>query len=697
MRSIFAVPKNIGEDTFTKKIIDYQDQYLFLTENNQLHSYVDLKQLKTGDKEYSNLHIDQIVSNAVSIDKLGVFKSEQTLSLSFIFKALGEPIVLVKDKNNEIIGYLRREDMLACMFREETRNINILRMLLASIPMGLFVVDEDCKIVNYNESGLEMIRSTEDLVMGKDARNIFHEEHINEIFATGKTILNQIRITDKMAVLVDYSPIETTSGSVDGAIIIIQDLPAVEKMSMEIENVKNLNNDMNAILSTIYDELVVIDRTGEILRHSENYNFDFWDSELNELVGKNIFDMEEKGNISPSITKLVLERKQKVSRVQEGKNGKKVLAVGNPIFNEAGEMQRVVVASRDITENTKLKTELKQTKEMTKKYKEELNRLKNKTDESPHEIIYCSSKMKQIVNQIEKVARFSSTVLIQGESGVGKEMIAREIHCKSDRFNKPFLTLNCGSIPENLLESELFGYTKGAFTGANEKGKKGYFEQADGGVLFLDEIGDMPLSLQVKLLRVLQEGEVVPIGSVTATTVDVQIIAATNKDLNDMVEKGTFREDLFYRIHVIPIHVPPLNERSEDIPLLAYHTLQKLNQRYNKKCYFSPDALTLLESYSWPGNIRELQNFVERLFVTTEDNVISAASVDQILSLVSKNKTKPVISEVIPLQKAKEDVENQLIRLAMEKYGTTIKAAEALNISQSAVSRKYHKLLHTNE
>ncbi|WP_029271071.1 sigma 54-interacting transcriptional regulator [Virgibacillus alimentarius] len=693
LRPIFAVSTNIEEEALLKKIATHQDPYLFLTENNRLRAYVDLKNLKTEKIDYSNLHINQIFSNAISIDKLGTFKLNQTLSLPFIFQALGQPIVLVKNEQNDITGYVRREDMLAGMFREETKNINILRVLLASIPMGLFVIDHEYKIVNCNESGLKMIRSEADEVMGKDARIIFHKEQVNEVFATGKTILNQIRITDEMGVLVDYSPIETSNGNVEGAIIIVQDLPMVEEMAMEIEAVKNLNSDMNAILSTIYDELVVVDHTGNILRHSENYIRDFWKGELNELVGKNILDLEKKGDISPSITKLVLEKKEKVSRVQEGKHGKKVLAVGNPIFNEKGELQRVVIASRDITENTKLKTELKQTREITKRYKQELTRLKTMTAEPSHEIIYCSAKMQQIVNQVEKIAKFSSTVLVQGESGVGKEMIARAIHQKSNRSNNPFLTINCGSIPENLLESELFGYTKGSFTGADMKGKQGYFEQAHEGILFLDEIGDMPMSLQVKLLRVLQESEVVPIGSVTAIPVDVQIIAATNKDLKGMVEKGTFREDLYYRIHVIPIRVPPLNERSEDIPLLAYHTLQKLNQRYDKNYHFSPDALNLLENYSWPGNIRELQNLIERLFVTADEDVITAALVDQFMSNGIVKKAKPMVNGIMPLQKAKEEVEEQLILLAMKKFGTTTKAAEALNISQSAVSRKYQKIL----
>lgn len=696
LKPIFSVSKDIEQESFFKKIADHKDHYLFLTEGKKIYAYVDLKNLKTQEKVNKKLHIDRVRDNAISIEKIGVFKADQVVSLPFIFQVLGEPIVLVKNHQDELIGYLRREDMLVGMFREENKNINILRMLLASIPMGIFVVDHDQRIVNCNESGLSMIRSEINRVMGVKASDIFNEKHLNRVFSTGTTILNQIHITNEMGVLVDYSPIESSKGNIEGAIIIVQDLPMVEDMAMEIESVKDLNRDMNAILSTIYDELLVVDNKGTLIRHSENYIPDFWKGELKELVGENLLDFETRGFFSPSVARLVLEKREKVSIVQETKNGKRILAVGNPIFNDNEELQRIVIASRDITENTKLKSELKQTKEITERYKQELNRLKNKADLSK-DIIYCSAKMQNIINQIEKLADFSSTVLIQGESGVGKELIARAIHTASNRSEKPFFTINCGAIPENLLESELFGYTKGSFTGADIKGKQGYFEQANEGVLFLDEIGDMPMSLQVKLLRVLQENEVVPIGSVTPIPIDVQIVAATNKDLKEMVEKDNFREDLYYRINVIPIHVPPLSERPEDIPLLAYHTIQKLNQRYDKNYHLSPDALSLLEGYSWPGNIRELQNVIERLFVTADDEVITAEFTGQFLKSETVKRIKPKITELIPLDEAKEEVEEQLIMLAMKKYRTTTKAAQALGISQSAVSRKYKRFSQKKE
>ncbi|ASN06223.1 sigma 54-interacting transcriptional regulator [Virgibacillus necropolis] len=695
LKPIFTVSRELEQEEFLKRITDHHGHYLFLEKHNEIYAYVDINNLAIKKWDSKEIRMKDILSKAVLIENTGVFESNQLVSIPFIFQVLGEPIVLVKDDNGNFTGYISREDMLVSMFREENTNTNLLKVLLASIPMGIFVVDHKHKIVNCNESGLKMIRSESEKIIGTRAETIFNQDHLKQVFSTGKTILNQIHITNDMGVIVDYSPIENSDGDVDGVIIIIQDLPMVESMAMEIETVKNLNQDLNAILSSIYDELLVVDSEGVLIRHSENYIKDFWKVNLKELVGESLLDLEERGFFSPSVARLVLEKKEKISIVQETENGKKILAIGNPIFNDRGILQRVVIASRDITENTKLKSELKQTKEITKRYKQELANLKNKTGTS-QDIIYCSSKMQKIVNQIKKISSFSSTVLIQGDSGVGKELIARAIHTESTRSEKPFLTINCGSIPENLLESELFGYVKGSFTGADEKGKKGYFEQANGGVLFLDEIGEMPMSLQVKLLRVLQENEVVPIGSVKPISINVQIVAATNQSLEKMIDRGVFREDLYYRINVIPIHVPPLRDRPEDIPLLAYHTIQKLNQRYDKNYHFSPDSLNLLEGYSWPGNIRELQNLIERLFVSADDQVITADLVVQFMNSGTVKRSKPMITGIIPLHEAKWEVEKQLIMLAMRKHRTTTKAAEVLGISQSAVSRKYKRILQQN-
>ncbi|MFS0863992.1 sigma 54-interacting transcriptional regulator [Fredinandcohnia sp. 179-A 10B2 NHS] len=677
--------EELENETVTSFIPEVQEPYLFLKQNNTIIGYLPIHAYKTGAS------VQEVTKSLIPINNISQFS--KNISLPGIFQMIGEPFALTRDEKGELCGYILREDVLAELFRQGNQNIDLLKVILTSIPMGILVVDREKNIVSYNDSALKMIKMAPENILHKSADEIFAKEHIENVFRTGSTVLNQLQITTTMSVLVDFSPIYTPENQVDGMIIIVQDLPMVEEMANEIEYIKDLNNDLHAILSSIYDEILVVNAKGELIRFSDTEISQFWGVELKSLLGKNIIELEQKGLFSPSVTRLVLEKKKKVSVVQETKAGKKILAVGKPIFDENGDLSRIIIASRDITETTKLKNELRHMREITDQYKRELDDMKTK-DLFYKKLIYCSTKMEQIMTQVKKIADFSSTVLIYGESGVGKEVIAQAIHQFGKRSKKPFLKLNCGAIPENLLESELFGYSKGAFTGAERNGKEGYFKQADGGVLFLDEIGEMPLHLQVKLLRVLQEQEVIPIGSTKPIKVDVQIIAATNKNLEKMVEKREFREDLFYRLNVIPIHIPPLRERSEDIPLLAFHFIQQLNERYNRNYHLTPDALNLLEVHSWPGNIRELQNMIERLVVSADDEAIDAEFVNRFLLLGSElKKTKPIVTKILPLQEALDSVEEQLILMAMKHYKTTTKAAKALGISQSSVSRKYQKLM----
>jgi len=665
------------------------EPFLFLRKQNQIFGYVQLNNIIQSNNKKKNIAISKMTSSSQSINS--VCRLSGQILLTELFQIIGEPISIVKEEEDMPISYILREDILAELFKQENKSVDLLKNILTSIPMGTFVVDKNKVIINCNDAGLKMMKSTLEKVINAKAETIFSGEQVENVFATGKTILNQIQINDDIGVLVDYSPI-FVDHEVEGVVIVVQDLPMVEEMASEIEYVKDLNKDLNAILSSIYDEILVVNRKGELIRYSENIIPGFWNVDLKELLGKSILEFGNQGFFTPSVTKLVLEKKKKVSIVQETINGRKVLAVGNPVFDENMEIERIIIASRDITETSRLKTELKEIKKISEQYKKELEDIKSK-DRFVKKLIYCSPKMEQIINQAKKIADFSSTVLLHGESGVGKEVIAQAIHQLGNRSSKPFLKLNCGAIPENLLESELFGYIKGAFTGADQN-KDGYFKQADEGVLFLDEIGEMPMHLQVKLLRVLQEQEVIPVGSTKPIKVNVQIIAATNKRLEKMVEERTFREDLYYRLNVIPLNIPPLRERIEDISLLAFHFLQQLNEKYNKSFHLTPDAINVLEFYSWPGNVRELQNIIERLVVSAEDQIINAEDVNQFLpNSYDFNKSKPVINKVIPLQEAIDYVEEQLIVLAMKQYKTTTKAAQVLGISQSSVSRKYQKIM----
>ncbi|MEH7081631.1 sigma 54-interacting transcriptional regulator [Neobacillus drentensis] len=686
VKPIISVDVNESEAVFQLTLNNLKEPFLFFRRQNHLFAYV---MLENNKKEHAS--IEALLEQAKSLDSI-CHLSEQ-ISLPALFQIIGEPFAIIRGVDGFPAGYISREDVLAELFKQENKSVDLLKIILTSIPMGIFVLDKEKRIINYNEAGLKMIRSTAEKIMNLSAEEIFSHTHLDQVFSTGKTLLNHLVIKNEIGILVDYSPIINYENEVEGIIIVAQDLPMVEEMAMEIEYIKDLNKDLHAILSSIYDEILVVNNKGELIRFSENIIQDFWKVDLKELIGKNILELEDQGLFTPSVTRLVLEKGKKVSVVQETKAGRKILAVGNPVFNDQNELDRIIIASRDITETTRLKSELQEMKKISEQYKKELDDFKSK-DRFLKKLIYCSPKMEKVINQAKKIADFSSTVLLNGESGVGKEVIAQAIHQLGRRQAKPFLKLNCGAIPENLLESELFGYAKGSFTGADKNGKEGYFKQADGGILFLDEIGEMPIHLQVKLLRVLQEQEVIPIGSTTPIKVNVQIIAATNKTLEKMVEEGTFREDLFYRLNVIPIHIPPLRERTEDISLLAFHFLQQLNERYDRNYHLTPDAINVLEFYPWPGNVRELQNIIERLVVTAEHPSINAEFVSQFLSMgFEHKKMKPVITRVIPLQEAIDHVEEQLIVMAMNQYKTTTKAAKALGISQSSVSRKYQKIV----
>jgi len=311
---------------------------------------------------------------------------------------------------------------------------------------------------------------------------------------------------------------------------------------------------------------------------------------------------------------------------------------------------------------------------------------------APKQFIVHSNCMKELTKMAIRVAKVDSTVLIQGESGVGKELIADVIHSHGVRNKGPLIKINCGAIPENLLESEFFGYEPGAFSGASRKGKIGLFELANGGILFLDEIGDMPLNLQVKLLRVLQDKEITRVGGIRPIKVDIRILTGTNRNLSEMINNRQFRQDLYYRLNVVPIHVPALRERQEDIPVLTNYFLDYFNNKYltsSTSKQLAPEVIDCFMKHDWPGNVRELENLIERLIVTTAQTNISVNDLplwlDRSHTYISGN------SESISLKCAVEDTERKLLQYAFSRYKSTYEVARVLEINQSTVVRKAAK------
>ncbi|SMD08968.1 Transcriptional regulator containing PAS, AAA-type ATPase, and DNA-binding Fis domains [Desulfocicer vacuolatum DSM 3385] len=453
---------------------------------------------------------------------------------------------------------------------------------------------------------------------------------------------------------------------------------------MEKKNKDKLSEDSQLyyLMESIHDNVVITNGQGVIQWVSPSCE-ETYGMRRQDFIGKDTFEMERRRIWYPAVAPMVLRSKEKVTILEQTKKGEKLVVTGIPILNKDNEIKRVVSYSFDPSYLLELSEQYQNMKALISRYSAEIRELREKEMHLPG-VVAQSQKMNTIFKMIMKVAQVETNLLITGESGVGKSLIARKIHQHSTRNKGPFIEINCGSIPENLLESELFGYEPGAYTGALKSGKIGMIQLAHEGTLFLDEIGELSLNLQVKLLKVIQDKVLKRIGSTEDSSVNFRLVAATNQDLNKLVNKGLFREDLFYRLNVVPLHVPPLRERSEDILPLIMHFLKLANKKYNKNRTISNDAVDTLISYEWPGNIRQLKNVVERLVILSDKNHISRTGV---LSRTT-NKSTMTPDENMPLKEALQMVEKQIIQKAYERHRTTVKVAEALKISQSSAARK---------
>lgn len=368
--------------------------------------------------------------------------------------------------------------------------------------------------------------------------------------------------------------------------------------------------DLQDVFEYAFDEIFVTDDKGIVVRVNSMCERHYQLS-AKELVGKHVKELQKEGIFYPSATLEVIEKKRPVELVQTTKSGEYLHVRTRPVFDDEGNLRRVISYSRDLTELYQLRQKVEEMDNQLKTYKKELR------ETYEHEgLIFKSIAMQKIIETIKKVSVVDSTVLVLGETGVGKSRLVRHLHEVSHRKNESFYEINCAALPTNLIESELFGYSGGSFTGANREGKKGLLESAHKGTLFLDEIGEMPLEIQAKLLQVLQEKTFRPIGGRELKKVDVRIVAATNRDLSTMVKQGTFRKDLYYRLNVIPISIPPLRERTEDILPLIYHYLQHFNKKYGRDVKLAPSTLQMFVGYPWEGNNREIENVIERIVIT---------------------------------------------------------------------------------
>ncbi|MED4016106.1 sigma-54 interaction domain-containing protein [Sutcliffiella cohnii] len=452
---------------------------------------------------------------------------------------------------------------------------------------------------------------------------------------------------------------------------------------MKVRGTRLTDEMIDTIIANAFEGIVVVDEKGYIVYMNESYS-NFVEVENDVAIGKHVTEVIE----NTRMHLVVQSGKEELADLQYIR-GNYMIANRIPIFNKQGKVIGAfgTILFRDTSEWDKMNSHVKSMMSRIQNYLQEYES-QTGVKYSLEDIIGDSEVIVSLKNKVKQIAPSDVSVLIRGESGTGKELFAHSIHQLSNRSNMPFIKVNCAAIPEHLLESELFGYEDGAFTGAKKGGKKGKFQLADGGTLFLDEIGDMSLPMQIKLLRALQEGEVEPIGASRPIKVDVRIIAATNRPLEKMIEEKRFREDLYYRIHVIPFYIPSLRDRKEDLPILANHFLRKISKRTGKRVRnISPEVLQIFSKSPWPGNIRELENVIQAaVHFSVGETLLIQSLPDYFKDSFTINLGVKTLKETL------EETEKQVIIGAIEKNdGDKLLAAKQLGISKSSLYEKIKK------
>jgi PAS domain S-box-containing protein len=446
---------------------------------------------------------------------------------------------------------------------------------------------------------------------------------------------------------------------------------------------------LESVIESTYDGVYITDRDANTIYVNKSYER-ITGLNRDELLGRNMAELVREGIMSEATSYWVLTNKMPITIQQSFNTGKNALVTSIPCFDESGNITMIVTNVRDITELRELQEKDKQRKNEASKYKSIIQELKMQIADNDT-IIVEDEKMLELLLLAKRVANVDTTILIEGETGSGKEVLSKYIYNNSSRKDKPYIKINCGAIPENLIESELFGYVEGSFTGALKGGKIGSFEAANNGTILLDEIGELPQSMQVKLLRVLQDGEIEKVGSNVTVKVNVRVIAASNRNLMEMVKNGKFREDLYYRLNVVTLRTIPLRERRSSIIPLVEHFIHTFNKKYDMNKTLSSNALKYLYEYDWPGNVRELRNLMEMMVVTTVDNIINADQLPDKLNKEKGQKFDCLKGELPTLEAAVGELERELIINAYEKYGNVRDAAKILGISPATFVRKKSK------
>jgi PAS domain S-box-containing protein len=560
---------------------------------------------------------------------------------------------------------------------------------------GIIATDSHAIITHINrqaENKLDIIASE---LIGKNISKVLpvFQPKIIECLQSGKLLMNQLIEVSQEQLITHVSPVWCDEDIV-GAVLNFQATDTFEVSARKSDSYNDLNRQLKTIIDASSDGIWVCDAQGFVVTingASESLN----GIKAKDIIGKNISELLDNKSFDQLVTTKVLASGKQETIVQQIKKTNRVLlCTGTPARDENGNIALIVVNERDMTELETLRIKFEQSKKLTEKFKEELSELTLRELEH-NSIIADSIPMKQILQKSLKLAHIgASNILILGASGTGKGLLAKSIHKNSNRRENLFVEINCAAIPENLLEAELFGFEKGAFSGAAETGKVGLIELAQGGTLFLDEIGDMPLNLQTKLLKYLDDKQFRRLGGTKSINIECSTISATNRNLQERVQNNQFREDLFYRLSSFTVEIPSLSERKDDIPGLVRFYLEKYNKKYQRSAHISSKTVTLLQNYSFPGNVRELKNVIENGVALSEESALDTF----ILASLKKCKywqpsafSLPIPSQPVDLSAALDEVEKQLLVEASRHCKTTRQMSTYLNISQPTVVRKLKK------
>ncbi|HAI20972.1 MAG TPA: sigma-54-dependent Fis family transcriptional regulator [Clostridiales bacterium UBA8153] len=559
-----------------------------------------------------------------------------------------------------------------------------LAVILDSTHDGMIAIDVTGMVTLFNAAAERLLGVGRTAVLGRSARDVIPNTRLGEVLRSGAPELNRQQDLGGVTIITNRVPVRDDTGQVVGAVAVFRDITEVRGLAAQITNLTQVQTLLEAIINSTQDAISVVDAQGNGLLINPAY------TRLTGLTEADVIGKPATVDIAEgeSMHLQVLRTRRPVRGVpmKVGPRRREVVVNVAPII-VGGELKGSVGVIHDVSELTRLSEELDRVKRLVR-------RLEAKY--TFDEIVAVSPAMRTAVEQARRAAETPVTVLLRGESGTGKELFAHALHNASRRSRGPLVRVNCAALSESLLESQLFGYVEGAFTGARRGGRLGLFEEAAGGTIFLDEVGLMPLSLQGKLLRVLQERELVRVGDTRPVRVDVRVIAATNTRLEQAVAAGHFREDLYYRLNVLPIFIPPLRQRREDLPRLVSHLLRKLDEEYGRSVEdISPPALQELLSYHWPGNVRELENVLGRAMINMPYPLtcMEAVHLPPLEGPVSTGQNRGGPAGVSTLRQAVEKAERQAVSHALAAAGgNKALAARLLGIAPRTLYYKLERL-----